>query len=247
MDKFMATFGAVDGFRAAITVLVAALSGFLLLYFFAAIITWLLTRGLLPALGIGAVVDQRPLRDGQIGHEITRSLITILVFGVYGLVTFLAWRVGLVSVDLRASWPKIVFDIVLLLAWNEVHFYCLHRLLHTRWLYRHVHRIHHESVAPTPFSTYSFHWLEAALLGSVMILPMLFFTFSLIALLALPVLSIAFNSIGHCNYNVFAKHPSLHSASLEHSMHHLRVSGNYGFYLPFLDTWANTTFRRTAR
>ena len=31
MDQFVTTFGAVDGFRAAITVLVAALSGFLLL------------------------------------------------------------------------------------------------------------------------------------------------------------------------------------------------------------------------
>jgi sterol desaturase/sphingolipid hydroxylase (fatty acid hydroxylase superfamily) len=156
MDKFITAFGAMNGFQAAITVFVAALSGFLVLYFSAAGITWLLTRRLLPALGIGVVVDQRPLRDSQIGREIARSLITILVFGVYGLVTFLAWRVGLVSVDLHASWPKILFDVVLLMAWNEVHFYCLHRLLHTRWLYRHVHRIHHESVAPTPFPLTAF-------------------------------------------------------------------------------------------
>ena len=102
-------------------------------------------------------------------------------------------------------------------------------------------------MVPTPFSTYSFHWMEAILLGSVMILPMLFYTFSTAALLALPVMSIAFNTVGHCNYNVFAKYPSIHSASLEHSMHHLRVSGNYGFYLPFLDAWARTTLRRAAR
>ena len=65
--------------------------------------------------------------------RLRRPHFLVLVFGViHGLVTFLAWRVGLVGVDLHASWPKIVFDIVLLLAWNEVHFYCLHRLLHTR-------------------------------------------------------------------------------------------------------------------
>jgi lathosterol oxidase len=133
---------------------------------------------LLPCLGIGAIVDQRPLRDGQIGCEIKFSLISVMVFGVYRLLTFLAWRNGLVSVEFQPSWYKVVGDVAFLLAWNEVHFYCMHRLLHTRWLYRHMHRIHHESVVPTPFSTYSFHWLEAVLLGSVMLLPMLFFKFS---------------------------------------------------------------------
>jgi Delta7-sterol 5-desaturase len=247
IEETIASSAAAGGSPSGITVLVAALSGFLLLYFGAATVTWLLTRGLFPALGIGAIVDKRTLRDGQIGREIVRSLISVMVFGVYGLVTFLAWRNSLVQIELHPSWYKVVGDVALLLAWNEVHFYFMHRLLHTRWLYRHVHRIHHESVVPTPFSTYSFHWLEAVLLGSVMILPMLFFKFSVVALLVLPVMSIAFNSIGHCNYNVFASHPSMHSASLEHSQHHLRVSGNYGFYLPFLDTLARTTLRRATR
>ena len=192
-------------------------------------------------------MDKRPLRNGQIGWEIRRSLISILVFSVYGLLTFLAWRNGIVRVEFQPSWYKVAGDVAFLVVWNEVHFYCMHRLLHTRWLYRHVHRIHHESVIPTPFSTYSFHWLEAVLLGSVMILPMFFFKFSGAALLALPVMSIALNTIGHCNYNVFAKYPSIHSASLEHSMHHLRVGGNYGFYLPLLDVWARTTLRKITR
>jgi sterol desaturase/sphingolipid hydroxylase (fatty acid hydroxylase superfamily) len=192
-------------------------------------------------------VNERPLRDGQIGREIRRSLVSILVFGLYGSVTFLAWSNGIVRIDFQPTWYKIAGDIAFLLIWNEIHFYVMHRLLHTRWLHRHVHRIHHESVVPTPFSTYSFHWAEAALLGSVMILPMLFYRFSVEAILTLPVMSIAFNSIGHCNYNVFAKRPEMHSASLEHSEHHLRVSGNFGFYLPFLDAWGRTTLRRTAK
>jgi lathosterol oxidase len=246
-NEALAAFAAATGFQGPIIVFAEALSGFLLLYAGSAIIAWFLTRRLLPGLGIGAIVDKRPLRDRQIAREIQRSLISILIFAVYGVVTFLAWRYGIVTVEFRPSWSKVMGDAAILFGWNEVHFYCMHRLLHTEWLYRHVHRIHHESVVPTPFSTYSFHWLEAVLLGSVMILPMLVYEFSAAALLALPVMSIALNTIGHCNYNAFATRPSMHSASLEHSMHHLRVRGNYGFYLPFLDAWARTTLPKTTR
>jgi lathosterol oxidase len=246
-NEAIAAFAAAAGFKGPIMVFAGALTGFLLLYVGSAIIAWFLTRRLLPGLRIGAIVDKRPLRDGQIGREIHRSLMSILVFGGYGLLTFLAWRNGIVTVEFRPSWYKVTGDVAFLFGWNEVHFYCIHRLLHTRWLYRHVHRIHHESVVPTPFSTYSFHWLEAVLLGSVMILPMLLCKFSAAALLALPVISMALNTIGHCNYNVFATRPSMHSASLEHSMHHLCVRGNYGFYLPFLDAWARTTLPKATR
>jgi Delta7-sterol 5-desaturase len=243
----IAAFPAAHGFRGLALVFAGTLSGFVLLYFGSAGVAWFLTLHLFPWLGVGGIVDHRPLRNGQIGHEVRRSLVSILVFGLYGLVTFLAWRHGIVKIEFRPTWPKVLGDVALLLGWNEIHFYCMHRLLHTRWLYRHVHRIHHESVVPTPFSTYSFHWLEAVLLGSVMILPMLFYKFSAPAILALPAMSIAFNTIGHSNYNLFAGRPAMHSASLEHAMHHLRVSGNYGFYLPFLDAWAGTALRKTAK
>jgi len=246
-NQTIRALAAAAGFEGLIIVFAGAVAGFLLLYFGSAIIAWFLTRTLLASIRIGATVDRRPLRSGQIGREIRRSLDSILIFGVYGLMTFVAWRSGIVTIEFHPSWLKLAGDLAFLLAWNEVHFYCMHRLLHTPWLYRHVHRIHHESLIPTPFSTYSFHWLEAVLLGSVMILPMLFYSFSAGALLALPLMSIVLNSIGHCNYNVFANHPSIYSASLNHSAHHQRVAGNYGFYLPFLDRWAKTTFWRAAR
>ena len=224
------------------------LIAFTAMYFTFAGITTLLTTRVFPALNIGAAVDTRPLRDGQLQREITRSLVSILIFAIYGLITYKLWQAGYLQIDIRAPWLRVSLEMVVLFLWNELHFYCCHRVLHTRWLYRHVHRIHHESVVPTPFSTYSFHWFEATLLGSVMMLPMLFHTFSLAALVSLPVLSILFNTIGHANYNVFAKKSSaLYSASVEHSMHHRRVSGNYGFYLPMLDRWAGTALSKDSR
>jgi len=45
---------------------------------------------------------------------------------------------------------------------TEVLFYCSHRTLHTPWLYRHVHKIHHEVKAPFGLCALYFHPLEHA-------------------------------------------------------------------------------------
>jgi sterol desaturase/sphingolipid hydroxylase (fatty acid hydroxylase superfamily) len=236
-----------SGFTGALQFFAWSVGEFLLLYATFATLGWVLTRHLLPYFKIGAVVDPRPLKDGQIPKEIGRSLVSILIFGAYGVLTLEVWRAGWIHVDFRASWVKIGSDLALFFVWNEIHFFCIHRLLHTRWLYRHVHRVHHESVVPTPFSIYSFHWIEAVLLGSVMILALMVFRPSVQALLGLPLTSLFFNTVGHCNYNIFASHPSIHSAAKQHSDHHLRVAGNYGFYLPVLDRLFHSALWKTAR
>ena len=42
---------------------------------------------------------------------------------------------------------------VLIYLWGDFHFYWTHRMLHTQWFYKSVHKIHHESYNPDPFSS----------------------------------------------------------------------------------------------
>ena len=46
---------------------------------------------------------------------------------------------------------------------REVHFYFVHRLLHTPLLYNFCHHVHHKNVNPGPWSGLSMHWFEHVL------------------------------------------------------------------------------------
>ncbi|MBB5207808.1 sterol desaturase family protein [Chiayiivirga flava] len=137
-----------------------------------------------------------------------------------------------------------MLELGVLALWNELHFYASHRALHTRPL-RRFHVPHHRSLVTTPWSTYSFHPVEALLLGSVPLIPMLLHDFSFTALALLPLFSIVINNLGHSNYEFSAreKPPGLQGASRRHHLHHTRYHGNYGF----LAAWPDRLFRSALR
>lgn len=51
----------------------------------------------------------------------------------------------------------------MLLLFNDLWFYGVHRLLHRPFLFKHIHSTHHRSRHVTPLSSYSFHVAEAML------------------------------------------------------------------------------------
>lgn len=202
---------------------------------------WLLVRHALPALGVGRVIDPRPLQAGQVFGEITRSMRSVLIFGVGAILPWWLLQHGWAGLAPAAGVPRIAVEGAALLVWNDIHFYANHRLLHTRRL-RRFHLAHHRSVVPTPFSTYSFHPLEAVLLGNVIVVPMLVHDFSFAALLALPLASLVLNTLGHSNYDYVPTVGDAHwlAAGRRHGLHHTHANGNYGFLFDFMDRWLGT-------
>ncbi len=139
--------------------------------------------------------------------------------------------------------PVVFFNETLILfLWNEIYFYGIHRIFYLRGLYK-FRRHHHFSNVPTPFSAYSFHWSEGFLLGAVMPIVMCFHHFQIASLLALPLMSIVLNVLGHSNINFFPKYSfkNLLSFSKRHSRHHQIPHSNFGFFLPYLDQIFKTT------
>ena len=184
---------------------------------------------------------QNNLKKGQIQTEIKRSLVSILVFSLQAIP--LQWLIskGYVKIEFE-NYSAILWEIPLLFLWNEIHFYAVHWLMHRRWMMRKVHFVHHLSKEPTLYSVFSFHWVEAFLLGSVIFPPLLLHSFNFISVLSLPVMSIILNLMGHSNYEGDSDKDaeSISRFSFRHSMHHKWSNGNFGFMLPFLDQIFNT-------
>lgn len=190
---------------------------------------------LLIHLGICEKVIDRPYFKHQIRFEILHSLLSIVIFGLYGVLTFFCYRNDFVTIRLENDW-WILGDLLILILWNEIHFWAVHRLMHTKLLLP-FHRTHHRSIVVTPFSTFSFHPIESFLLGSVMILPMLVMDLELIALFFLPIYSLLFNIIGHSNLT-FKEHflgTKDLDISLRHNRHHTKFHVNFGFASKYID------------
>lgn len=226
-------------------VFAATTFGFLFMYFSLGATATLLVTRVFPRLGLARTLSTRPLAPGQIGHEIREALVSILIFGGYGLVTALGARAGLWRVVSWRSAGGVALELAFLVLWNDVHFYFIHRALHTRWLFQHVHREHHRAIRPTPFSTYAMHAVEATLLGSVMLFVLPFHTFSLPTLVLFPLVSLTLNNVGHLNHDLVPSAGPWHplAGSRRHERHHREVRGNYGFLLPALDRWLGTELR----
>ena len=225
----------------AIQIMLVGLVFFTLSYFLVGALNLLLTRKILPALNIGKPLDLRPLADGQVIREIQLSFLTLIIFGVGVIFPWGLLQLGWAELALAPSLVQIVLEMGALVIWNEVHFYFNHRLLHMPLL-RRFHVPHHNSIVPTPWTVYSFHPVEALMLGSVLMVPMLLHNFSVYALVFLPAFSLLINSLGHANYDVNpASRFFICRGIRHHQLHHACFKGNFGFMLPFMDQLCKTT------
>jgi len=105
-----------------------------------------------------------------IGREMFRSLRGVLICSLYEVLVNQLHRQGslpssytpsLLTLQEDGSISPLVFLLAFSLGylWGDTHFYWTHRLLHTQWLYKRVHKTHHESYNPDPFSGLSMHWI----------------------------------------------------------------------------------------
>lgn len=185
-------------------------------------------------------IETKPPKVRQIQSELMYSLRSIFLFGIGIFIPWAMIKLNIANIYHPASLANIALDCLILVLWNDLHFYMLHRLLHVK--FKKSHALHHKSVTATPFSAYSMSVVEATLLGSVMPIAMLFYNFSLASLVFLPVWSIFINTLAHSNCDFFpnAKENSLLYFIRHHQNHHSHYHGNYSFFFGQLDTWFRT-------
>ena len=111
-------------------------------------------------------INPAPISSGVLRRERVRVLFSAAVDAVY------AWFVsshGSFSND-PLTFTTVVAAALGVTVWTEAHFFFSHRLLHWGPLFRAAHYVHHESHNPGPWSSLSFHPIEAFVFFSAYLL-----------------------------------------------------------------------------
>lgn len=124
---------------------------------------------------------------------------------------------------------------------HEFHFFCIHRLIHTPFLYKWVHSVHHNSVNPSPWSSLSMHPVEHFAYFATMFYHLIIPSNPIIALYQLHYA--AYGAIpGHVGFDKveIGEEHAVDSHAYAHYLHHKYFEVNYGDALIPLDKWFGT-------
>jgi len=124
---------------------------------------------------------------------------------------------------------------------HELHFYCIHRLIHVPVLYKHIHSVHHNSVNPSPWSSLSMHPIEHLLYWSDSLIHLILPSHPLLFLYGLQVTGTG-AVVGHVGFDkIEVGEGGVDSHAYAHYLHHKYFEVNYADGTTALDrlfgTW----------
>ena len=150
------------------------------------------------------------------------TLVQVLFLHAYatGLVPWLSWS---------DNWLWLLVLTLLAPALHELHFFCIHRLIHLPFLYKWVHSVHHNSVNPSPWSSLSMHPVEGFLYHGVAFWHLILPSNPVVAMFQLHLAG--FGAVnGHIGFDrlELAGDATLGSHAYAHYLHHKYFEVNYG-------------------
>ncbi len=189
------------------------------------------------------------VRSKQIAKEIYYSGITSLIFSVTGSLIVIAWKQGNTQLYTDIQYLPLWYlpvSLALSMFIHETYYYWLHRWMHKSYIYRSMHKTHHDSINTSAFTSFSFHPLES--IAQAIVIPGLIFFLpmhiSILAiLLIIMTVSAIINHLGIEFYpNGFHKHwiGKWLIGATHHNLHHKKFRCNYGLYFTFWDKWMKT-------
>ncbi|MEY4538466.1 MAG: hypothetical protein RLZZ306_223 [Bacteroidota bacterium] len=189
----------------------------------------------------------------QIKGEIGATLLSFLGSTVFMLLILSLKDNGLTKFYTETGkygWWYEVLTIFVMMIVGDTWFYWSHRVMHHSSTYKYVHALHHKSLDVNPYTSTSFHvieavWLTVWILPLVMIMPV-----SMTALGIMQVLGTFNNLKSHLGYELFPgffnKAPfNMLVTATNHSLHHTQYNGNYGLYFRFWDILCETELNDT--
>lgn len=123
--------------------------------------------------------------------------------------------------------------------WREFHFYWVHRLIHWKPLYKHVHYLHHKNINPNAWSGMAMHPVELVLYISVVLIHWVVPSHPLHFLYNLQHTTLT-PGAGHHGFEGPIANGKVPTGSYFHYLHHRYFECNYGEATIPLDRWFGT-------
>src|SRR5688572_21138987 len=212
-------------------------------------IAWLLAYVLFKRRWFHRKIVPKLPGTADVRREFGYSMLSMAIFGVMGTATLLAGREGWTQMYWRVSergWGWFWLSIVCAIFIHDTYFYWTHRAMHHPRLFKLFHRVHHLSMNPSPWASYSFAPLEAIVQASIFPLVTVLVPIHPLAFGLFMVWQITFNVLGHAGYEF---HPHwlmdtwlkrILNTPTNHVMHHEKLRGNYGLYFNVWDRMMGT-------
>lgn len=188
-------------------------------------------------------------KQHDIGHDSRKSLVIVVVYSVVAWLTLQLIFNGYSQVyfsPLEYGWVYLVASVFLMMIIHDAYFFWMHYLLHTRWLYRRVHYVHHQSKNPTPMSAQCFHPVEGIIEAGVYPLAALALPMNIYALLVFYGVVFFFASYGHSGLELSnrrlatSRWTSWMATATFHTMHHRTGKFHFGLYFTVWDRLLGT-------
>ncbi len=176
----------------------------------------------------------------EIGHSIQTTIVLAVVFILFIYSPLRAYTQIYDGLTSYSIW-WFLLSILLALVVHDSYFYWMHKTIHHPKIYKKVHLIHHKSINPSPWASYSFHFYEAIL--EALVAPFIVFLIPMhpFALFIFAFIAFGINVYGHLGYEIAPKwlrNSILFewvTTSVYHNLHHSKFDGNYGLYFRFWD------------
>lgn len=138
-----------------------------------------------------------------------------------------------------------IFTLVFIFILADAFYYWAHRLMHHKSIYKYTHKIHHNSVRVTPFTTISVNVSELIITSTFILIVMSFLPMHRSILLIFAAVSLLKNIMIHLGHEILPK--KLNNTWLSwlvtathHEIHHMKFQQNFGIYFRFWDVWMGT-------
>ncbi|ETW08173.1 hypothetical protein H310_02509 [Aphanomyces invadans] len=168
-------------------------------------------------------------------HHTTLVSFNLLLAATYAMAAAELHVRGRSAMVFDAEWPSwktIAVQVALaILGANCVEYYW-HRLLHTRFLYTRVHKVHHYYKRPRPFDDMYMHPVEGAAYFFILYGPPFVMSMHVVSFVIYMMVMGLFGVMDHSGLSF--RIPLVYTSN-DHATHHAKVHFNLGFPLPYWD------------